>query len=206
MLPFEKRFFHRPKLDRILYLGQMGLNIPIFIKIIETQKELKKFEKEKGNLVFSFRTQKVYLEDEKVSHYLSPFFPNTTASKELSKLKKAIKEGFQILVFEAIDPSWTVARGNILVDKVKKDIEIEYKLGQGTVRDLEREIPLRINSKYENLTSEFLHKFNSIFLNFYSIDQLIKFQFSRYILEFSVIDRAVGIKKLPVIFWEIREG
>lgn len=47
MLPFEKRFFHRPKLDRILYLGQMGLNIPIFIKIIETKKELKNLKKKK---------------------------------------------------------------------------------------------------------------------------------------------------------------
>ena len=203
MNPREIVFFNQPKLERILYLNKRGFNTPMFIVKIDSIKGLAVFQKDNMKKKFSIRTQSRYL-----NRTNCPHFPNVTIDKKLlQKLSTTIRKKFELLVFEAIDPSEAEMKGNLLVDKVNRKVIIEYTEGPGTVRSLETDvIPSQIQ-RIETSFDEFLLKEanESNFMG-HQPSEFLDFPFESFILEFSAYSHPVGVKNSKYIFWEIRHG
>ena len=203
MLPREVEFFNQPKLERILYLHKRGFNTPLFIAKIDSIKGLAVFQKDNMKKKFSIRTQSRYLNKTNCPH-----FPNVTMDKKLiQKLSTTIRKKFELLVFEAIDPSEAEMKGNLLIDKVNRKVTIEYTEGPGTVRSLETDVIPSLIQRIETPFDEFLLKEanKSNFMG-HQPSEFLDFPFENFILEFSAYSHPVGIKNSKYIFWEIRNG
>ena len=203
MNPREINFFNQPKLERILYLHKRGFNIPMFIKKVCSIKDLAIFQKDNMKKKFSIRTQGRDPKQTKCPH-----FPNITIDKNiLQKLSTTIRKKFELLVFEAIDPSEAEMKGNLLIDKVNKMVTIEYSEGPGTVRSLETDIIPSLIQKIETPFDEFLLKEvnKSNFMGHHP-SEFLDFPFESFIIEFSAYKHPIGIKNSKYIFWEIRKG
>lgn len=203
MLPREIEFFNKSKLERILYLHKRGFNTPMFIRKICSIKDLAVFQKDNMRKKFSIRTQG---RDPKQTN--CPHFPNITLDKNtLQKLSTTIRKKFELLVFEAIDPSDAEMKGNLWIDKINRKVTIEYSEGPGTVRSLETDIIPNQIQRIETSFDEFLLKEanKSNFMG-HQPSEFLDFPFESFILEFSAYSHPVGIKGSKYIFWEIRKG
>jgi len=199
----EIEFFNKSKLERILYLYKRGFNTPQFIIKIDSIKRLAVFQKDNMKKRFSIRTQG---KDPKQTN--CPHFPNIILNKSiLQKLSTTIRKKFELLVFEAIDPSEAEIKGNLMIDKVNKMVTIEYSEGPGTVRSLETDIIPSLIKRVETSFDHFLlMEVNKSNFMGHQPSEFLDFPFESFIIEFSAYKYPVGIKNSKYIFWEIRHG
>ena len=199
MNPREEKFFAQPKLERILYLGRMGFNVPRFMGNITEIKELLVFFNKHKDQRVSIRTQNLY----KITPVLGPHYPNILLKKDLlEELQTNIRKKYELLMFEPINPKEAIKRGNLWVNKAEGKMGIEYKDTPGTVRDLEKETEL----KSVEMTTEDMLKKEAEGISFlgYIPSKFINLPFSKFIIEFSVYNHHVGTQEKPEVFWEIR--
>lgn len=198
----EQEFFSKSKLDRVLYLGERGFNIPKFYGVIDNIIELKEFYKKIGEQKVSIRTQPSP-HSMRFSE-LGPHFPNSNIAELFDTLVNTLNQGYSLLMFEAIDPQFSELKGNILVNKKDKSILIEFTEGPGTVRSLESEhygTIKQIKSTFAEYVS-----YSPPFFNEHSPSIILEIPFNCFILEFSKYKIPVGLRKMYEIFWEIRKG
>lgn len=194
----EQKFFSQSKRERILYLGRMGFNIPKFLGTLSSIKELAVFFKDKIGSRVSIRTQN------KVKPILGPHLPFVLVDKKLIKgLQTNIRKGYELLIFEPINPKDALKRGMLWVNKSEGKVGIEYMDSPGTVRELEKELGLKkVDMSIEDLLNK--EKDNNEFLG-YPPSKFVNLPFSQFIIEFSIYDHPVGTQLKNEIFWEIRQ-
>jgi len=200
----EQIFFNLPKRERIEYLRMRGFNTPRLIKEIKTPKELIIFESENKGKKYSIRSQ---VSNSKKRSEMGPHFPNVDISLIVSDLFNSLKKGYDLLVYEPIDPKLCERKGNILIDKIKETFLVEFSMGSGTVRSLESEHPNLIREIKGPLRDWVNKEKNEDFLFAgHPIVKMLAIPFKCFILEFSEYSIPVGIKKMKGIFWELRKG
>lgn len=197
-----EKFFDKSKKERVDFLEQQGFNVPKFIKLLSSPKEIIIFEKENVGKSFSFRSQSKSQRPE-----MGPHFPNVQIDEKLIDQLINSSKRYEFLVYEAIDPKNCVRRGNLFIDKSKRTFLIEHVLGPGTVREIENELPANIR-EVKGPLQDWINKERDEDFLFLGVPptKIIELPFKSFILEFSDYKIPVGIKKMNGIFWEIRRG
>jgi len=145
--------------------------------------------------------------DSKKRPELGPHFPNADISLIVLDLFNALKMGYDLLVYEAVDPKFCERKGNILIDKIKETFLVEFSIGPGTVRSLENEHPNLIREIKGPIKDWVNKEKNEDFLFAgHPLVKMLTIPFKCFILEFSEYSIPVGIKKMKGIFWELRKG
>jgi len=187
------------KLASLNELEDLGLNTPRLLLALGAAEEARSKVIAWNNLKLSNRA-KVSIRTENVNHgCLCPHHPNITQGKADAIIRDLVKRpGYEILIFEGIDPNDCLRRGNIVVPKdLQKGIIVEYSEGPGTVRDLNR-------SDFKVLEIPWMavipDEVRPIVLTYATHrDKLVG-----RILEWSIYRNPVGKLKRNEIFWEIR--
>ena len=195
----EEETFKLSKLERIFYLDRLGFNTPVFIEKISDLSNLTSFyDKKKGNKV-SIRTQG--------KDVLGPHFPNIKLDKIIFKqLCSTLRKGYELLIFEPINPLKALQRGTIWIDRKLERVTVEYSELPGTVREMElmnrKEISI-LEKPFNELLRRSEGKYSFIG---YPFSKYLEIPLNSFIIEFSKMPRPVGRKKMNYIFWEIRYG
>jgi len=199
MLPeYQDRFFNQVKERRIEYLRQRGFNVPKHVASLRSLKEVAVFCRDHKEKRFSFRTQRT----DPNQDFGTPYhFPNMEIGGEnTKKLCKAVRNGFEILVYEAIDPEEAMDKGNVWFDKLSSKIVIESKEGPGTVREIEKG-----GIKVQEFNTSKMDVEEAKLFG-YPLKSFLDIPFDSFIIEFSKYRIPVGTKNDNFIFWEIRRG
>ena len=195
----DERIFSLSKLERIFYLSRLGFNTPVFLDKVSNVQDLSAFyDRRKGRKV-SIRTQG--------KDVLGPHFPNIKLDQVIfKKLNSAIRKGYELLVFEPIDPLKALQRGTVWIDRRAGRVIVEYSELPGTVREMEsldrRNISL-LEKPFEDLLKKEEEGLSFIGVPF---SKYLEIPLGSFIIEFSKLSHPVGNKKLNYIFWEIRNG
>jgi hypothetical protein len=136
--------------------------------------------------------KRVSIRTEKAHHSLCPHHPNIPLKDVGKVLNHCILAGYNIFIFEGIDPADCKCRGNVVL--ISPDLHFDFILGPGTVRDLEHKVPTHILFDPEK------------HLDFVPIAKKYMSQPELYgrILEWSIYNKPVGHLQQPEIYWEHR--
>lgn len=141
---------------------------------------------------------------------LAPHFPNIVIDKAiLDKVKALLKQSFQVIISEPIDPSDCLWRGNIVYIDDKEWL-LEYAKGPGTVREMEK-----LDSGEIKRIKQFSYnipvvpsRVTELGLKGDSVVSIAKSLFwgTPILLEWSIYKHPVGYRNRELIFWELRRA
>lgn len=186
---------------RLQQLREAGFNTADFIHFAPgtlNMKELQKFF-EKHNNRISLRH---FYTDEHLKHK-TPFFPDQTDWKVITKIATEHNKDHHCLYNEVIAPKDATFTGNIiLLDD--RNYKIEYFIGPGTPKDIElgtvknlKIFKRQIGEPMDPSTPEDLKRVASYFRNFIS-------HFRPVVIEFQIYPYPIGLRQTNDIAWEWR--
>ena len=182
------------KISSLRYLHSLGLNTPRILLELYGKEDLEKWQN-----YYATHEGRVSLRTEKGDDFKCPHHPNIKLNKATIEVKYLLSQGYKVYVFEAIDPANCLSRGNFIYgsDGIST---VEYMLGPGTVRDLERAPDELINREsfraLDGVKDQHIHTVVA------KLIPLVKWK--DQIVEWSYYNKAVGNRSDYVIFWEIR--
>jgi hypothetical protein len=180
------------KLQSLQRLRDLGLNTPRLIC------SLQQYLSPKNKLSFwdsvdTPQDVRVSIRTERDGELICPHFPNITRRDANKYISKLAHQGYSIYIFEGINPLDCMRRGNIALFKDR--IIVEFLEGPGTVRDLEKAVPIHLDLKsWTELP---------ISLRYLSYG-LESQELWNQIIEWSIYKDPVGQLGRMDIYWEIR--
>lgn len=183
------------KIQSIKALKAMGLNVPKLLLELHTKDDLEAWKK-----YYSEHDGRVSIRTEKGPDFKCPHHPNIKLNKADREVHYLLSQGYNLYIFEPINPDDCVCRGNFVRFKDGTCIA-EWLDGSGTVRDLEKVSPDMINS----VTFKALDALAGYPYIYSVVKCLIPLnRFTDEIVEWSYYKKQVGERKDYAIFWERR--
>lgn len=190
------------KIQSVNLLRGLGFNVPELLETFlayDSETFSAKWEDFRSSLQEAF--PKLSIRTSKGDESKCPHYPNISWNESKTLTEKLLEEGYEVYLFEGIDPANCLRRGNFIAFS-SYDIEpgkvfIEYLEGPGTVRDLEgsdKTISLVISAP-----GTVPEKFTGLALAYFDHPQLLG-----KILEWSEYKIPVGVHKQALICWEVR--
>lgn len=143
--------------------------------------------------------QKVSIRTFRPGHFKCPFYPNINWEEAELRILECLEAGYDVYLFEGIDPGNCLKRGNISI--VNDVLRLEWLDGSGTVRDLETSDRINHLSLFPgDMVPEEIEPFEDIITAYKSSPYI-----TGRILEFSLYKSLVGTRKEHAIYWELRE-
>lgn len=199
------------KYESLVYLRDIKkLNTPDF-NLVKDKNELSRLLDKmvlKNNSIHGLRISTRTMYPGAIS-FNTPFFPNRELNRSLiDELTKCIDDGYNLIVAEAIDPNDTLFKGNFMMypsfSMRKFDFMIEFTNGSGTCRDLETSKKITSTSNIHEALNIIGYPIQKIFTECKGIFNDLGNK--PIVVEWSIYDRPIGIKKKSIIYWEVRDG
>ena len=138
----------------------------------------------------------------------TPHFPNVKESEADKIVADLARAGYEILIFEAIDPANCLLRGNLVRRPDQPVMSLEWMEGPGTVRDLEgleglRHLDMLLHGEGDAVSfplDGIPPDIRSLAIQYFNTPYL-----AYKILEWSLYNQPIGKMKSPIICWEFRE-
>lgn len=192
--------------ESLEYIKMKGYNTPDF-RIVKEKNELLKVLEEfdawdRKNKV-SIRTYR------NTNSFNEPFYPNKEIDKGLIiKLGMHLDDGYTLIVARGVDPEGTLFKGNLMIypsfSMRRFDFTIECTPGYGTVRDLETSKEILKFDNLQDAMNKMGYQIQKIFLA--AKDMYQDLNCIPLIIEWSIYEHPVGLKKKDIIYWEVRKG
>lgn len=195
------------KWTSLKFLESRGLNVPFCILIQDTKGLLNLFKVGDGKRISirTFRPDKDIMFD-----FKTPFYPNYSVGSDLMEvLLKHLNDGYSIIASEPIDPKLTLYKGNLAIDR-EGSLWLDYSGGPGTIREMDERKSPKISSRIVSVESMF--QIEKVMADIGGSDILEDFflllnigePVNKFILEWSLYSKPVGVKQKSHIYWEIR--
>lgn len=199
------------KVKSLEILDSLGFNTPnLLLRIPQFDDPHKKVEAW-NNLKLptspEYPETRVSIRTQRDGEKKTPHYPNIREGEAEEKVRELAKAGYEILIFEAIDPKNCLLRGNLVRRSDRDAMILEWMEGPGTVRDLEKaskllHLEILLFSQEENLT----YSVNGIPEPIWPlVDHYFESPgLAHEILEWSYYNQPIGKLNQPTICWEFR--
>lgn len=197
------------KFDSIKQLQAFGFNVPDCVELT-TWEELAEHI---GNLprTVGEPARRSFRTDQWQVNKITPHYPNAPITDDLINVLSAhLQGGLTIISAVPISPDWTVYAGNMHFKPrtfQEAYVILEWRDGPGTVRHVEEKGPHHsktlVRSWPEWEREGCPDAFIKLFRDARVLDEL---GMDNHILEWSLLDRPIGVGKDPWIYWELRSA
>jgi hypothetical protein len=182
------------KIESIKYLKSLKLNTPKILLELSGKKDLDNWSE-----YYARHEGRVSIRTEKEGSFKCPHHPNIKLSKAGVEIKYLISQGYKVYVFEAINPDDCLMRGNF-IRKNSGECSVEYLIGPGTVRELEKVSSNSIQREdFKALDGIRDQGVYSVIRQLIPLDRFVD-----SIIEWSYYKTKIGCYQDYVIFWELR--
>lgn len=196
-----------PKLQTLEELSSLGFNTPNLLLAIKRGDDLDVRLGKWRDFSKSYQGDKVSIRTERDGEFTTPHMPNYPMDDAYEKVPSLIRAGYNVYLFDPIDPSECLRRGTICFNGSR--LVIEYLEGPGTVRDIEHK-PDVISRQLEPTRHQGIPGMAFVVSHEDPCHRIIEAycseldRFRNQILEWSIYRNPVGKMKQREIYWELR--
>ena len=202
------------KITSLTILENLGFNVPkLLLHLPQFEDRKTKIEKW-NNLLLpvppEYPEVRLSIRTQRDGETNTPHYANIREGHADQVVRDLSRDGYEILIFEGIDPKDCLLRGNMVRRPDTPALTLEWKEGPGTVRDLEKatpeplmnlSIPLTVQGEEVTFNPSGIPKGIVGLVNHYFTVPYLAFK----ILEWSYYNKPIGKKHEQTIAWEIRE-